>query len=168
MMINHSKTKKKSAVSTPQPAEDIFYVIRHPDGWRAHAQRFNDGRDIGHPDFWEQRLAATVAAAWHLRRHLPAAVLESRLGLCCYGFPRGRVLKRGRQFVICHGNDLKPFMGVTRRNIERLFGIERIAKWEEDEHEHCQVDEKETVREVLHLVEDWPAVGPFDFEQEEE
>lgn len=158
---NQMIAMKKSAPTKPStpkldPAEGIYYVVRRPDGWRLCSNRYASGPEIGHPAFWEERLAARVAAGWAAALGVPGIRLEAELRLCCYGFPRGRVARRGRRFVVFHGNDVMRFMRVARHDIEKAFGIEGVALWEHDEHEQCLDTDKLTVRQCLGLLEDWP------------
>jgi len=75
-----------------------------------------------------------------------------------YAFPRGRVTKVGTKYVIYHGNDLQPWMKVTKRQIEKVFGVTGRCRWEFDDHERCQTPDKEEMRRLLRLKEDWPSV----------
>ena len=62
------------------------------------------------------------------------------------------------RFKVYHGNDLKPFMKTSRRDIETEFGIVGQATWEFDDHERCQQLDKEEFRRMLGIKEDWDAV----------
>lgn len=89
------------------------------------------------------------------RRPATESQLASELRLCEYGFPRGRIVRQATRYVVLHGNDLEPFMRIKRTTIEALFGISGCARWCEDEHEHCLADDKQAVREILGIEEDW-------------
>jgi hypothetical protein len=89
-----------------------------------------------------------------------AEVLEEDLRLCEYGFPRGRIVKQRNRYLVLHGDDLEPFMKLKRSGIECLFDIGGRTRWVEDDHEHCLREDKECVRQTLHLSEDWKHVDP--------
>ena len=75
-----------------------------------------------------------------------------------YAFPRGRITASGRRFIVYYGRNFEPFMQCERKAVESHFGIQGRSVWEFDEHEQCQELDKERVREVLHLQDDWKAV----------
>ena len=57
-------------------------------------------------------------------------------------------------------------MKVSRAAIEGLFGINGLARWHEDDHEHCLREDKESVRQILALLEDWPSANHDEFDTE--
>jgi hypothetical protein len=142
--------------SKTQPSEGIFYVIRNPDGWSHCAHRFDQCPESGHPKFWENVVAPTLARRWSHDDAARNRELEAELVNHPYGFPRGRVTKIGQQYVVYHGNDLRGL--VARKAIEAAFGIAKRCRWEFDEHERCLRADKEGVRRCLGIREDWPAV----------
>jgi hypothetical protein len=56
--------------------------------------------------------------------------------------------------------DRMRFMKSTRAEVEVLFGIKGLARWEQDDHEQCQRADTESVRETLGLREDWNHAYP--------
>ena len=53
-----------------------------------------------------------------------------------------------------HGNDIQPYMGVSQATIEAFYGLqgpERIL----DSHETTDPAQKETIRRLLGLSEQW-------------
>jgi hypothetical protein len=137
------------------PSEGIFYAVRFPERWEPVTLRFREAEEAGHPDFWRRHVVARLAAAWSKVLRRTAASLESELRLCEYGFPRGRVVRQGARFRVFHGNDLERYMKVTKAAIEGCFGIVGLARWEEDDHEHCLREDKESTRQILYLQENW-------------
>lgn len=133
-------------------------MIRHPMGWQLVYRRCSNEATIGHPGLWEHELAQLIAQQWSKPLGKRAKALDSELVLLTYAFPRGRVTKVGAKHVVYHGKDLQSFMGITRRQIETAFGIVGRCRWEFDEHERCQMPDKEEMRSLLKLREDWPAV----------
>jgi len=140
------------------PSEGIYYITRGPDGWLLTVRCFTANEDFSHGDFWEEELARRVAVQWAKRLRCAAVDLVSRLRLLTYAFPRGRVTKVDGKFLIRHGKNLLPFMRVSRKEIERAFGISGRCQWELDEHEQCLKEDKEAIRDWLGIEEDWPAV----------
>ena len=154
------KTRKEKS---PVGREDIFYVVPFPQGWRVLSACLEQPwkADIGHPDFWEEGVASILAKHWHSRasKKFPTSEeLRAELLPLVYAFPRGRVVRLGRRFVIYHGQDLEAFMQCDRKAIETQFNILDRAEWRIDDHEQCQLLDKERVRELLPLQHDWNAV----------
>jgi hypothetical protein len=75
-----------------------------------------------------------------------------------YGFPRGRVAHVQGAYRVYHGSDIPHSSKIKRNFIEVMFGIKGKAKWIEDDHEHCLLADKEAVRDILAIEEDWEAV----------
>jgi hypothetical protein len=139
----------------PGPSEGIFYVVRFPRGWESVALRFDQGQEVGHPEFWREQIVPRIAREWSRVLNRAARALETELRMLEYGFPRGRVVRQATRFTVFNGNDLGRFMKVTKAAIEGRFGIIGLARWQEDDHEHCLREDKEAVRQLLHLREDW-------------
>lgn len=148
----------------PAPSAGIYYVLRLPAaGWRVWSYRYAEQPDtVDHSEFWEEFVAPALAREWAGHLGSAPAALTRRLKRHTYGFPRGRVAVPlgSSRHVVLHGRDLRPFMGVAPAFVEGLFGIAGRASWEEDEHEHCQVDDRDAVRALLRLSdgENWAAV----------
>jgi hypothetical protein len=140
-----------------KPSEGIFYAICNPEGWSLCAYRFDQCPDItGHPELWQRLVAPALAQRWSHDDPARFRDLEAELTNHPYGFPRGRVTKVARQFVVYHGNDLRGL--ITRKAIEAAFDIGNRCRWEFDEHERCLRADKDGVRRCLGIREDWPAV----------
>jgi hypothetical protein len=139
------------------PCEGIYYVLREPAGWRLAVHRFACGEDYQHQAMWEKDLAPALARQWAAA--LPAELheMESLLRIMVFAFPRGRITKVKDKFVIYHGNDLKPFMRVSKKAVEQAFHIVGQCRWQFDDHERCVGLMKEEIQQALHLSEDWPA-----------
>src|ERR1700693_536582 len=144
------------SVSSP---EGIYYLVRYSSGWCLMSCRFDEEGEMSHSDFWRLfAVSAMVAQQWQrkLRRDLDDLTEDLRLPV--YAFPRGRVTKVGEKYHVYHGNDLQPFMKITRKLIERSFGIAGCCQWTFDEHERCLTEDKDAMRELLEIKEDWPSV----------
>jgi hypothetical protein len=140
-------------------------VVRFPELWEPVVLRFEDGQEAGHPDFWLQRVMPRIAQAWSKVLHRAPKDLESELRLSEYGFPRGRVVRQGTRFRVFHGHDMEPFMGIKRSAIEASFGITGLARWLGDDHERCLREDKESIRQVLELRENWKHSGSRELEK---
>jgi len=125
------------------------------------ACRLDEEGEMSHSSYWRHwGVAALVANEWRPKLQTSSQNLtEDDLELLMYAFPRGRVAKVGAKYVIYHGNDLQPFMRITKRQIETAFGIVGCCRWEFDDHERCQLSAKGEMRHLLKLKEDWPAVS---------
>ena len=137
------------------PTDGIYYVVRYPDKWDVFAYRFDNFPEIDHTALWCDHVAPVLARCWGRALRLSPAKLEKSLTLHAYGFPRGRVTKMGMQFRVLYGGDA-PFIPNSR--VEHAFDLAG-AKWERDEHEQCQAEDKEAVRSLLRIKEDWKAVS---------
>lgn len=140
------------------PTTGIYYILRYPNGWRLFSFRYDQHPgELGHPDVWERFVVKSLAEPWSRRLRVNPRWLAEELRLCCYGFPRGRVVGVGhRRLVVLWGADHLRF--VTKAAVARAFSCPGL-RWEIDEHEHCQCDDKEAVRRVLRIEEDWPSVS---------
>ena len=153
------------AVAQPNRAassEGIFYLIALFREWAIMPVRFDQQSEFGHTDFWEQSVVDHLVTQWHSKviNTFPApAELRAALLPLVYAFPRGRVVRQGDQFTVYHGNNLKPFMKMSRRFIEGDFGIQGRATWVFDEHEQCVAADRDRMREVLGLKQTWPAAA---------
>ena len=143
--------------SPASPREGIYYIVRDPDGWRLAAQWGAPGKDTQHQTMWEEDLAPALADQWASADAGTATELANALKILVFGFPRGRVTKVKDKFVVYHGNDLKPFMRISKADIDAAFGIAGQSRWALDDHERCVQFEKEELRSLLQLTEDWPA-----------
>jgi hypothetical protein len=149
----------ESGLQPLPPSQGIFYLIRFPEGWEPVISRFSEGQEMGHPVFWRMQVVPHLTLRWApilKRNHID---VETDLRPCEYGFPRGRVVSKGKgRFSVVHGNEFMPFMKITPAHIETLFGIAGMAKWLEDDHEHCLREDKDPVRQILRLKENWKAL----------
>ena len=143
---------------TPKASRGIFYVVRYPAGWELITTRFENGEGADHSEWWETKVVGMVAEKWAARLRLGQNILEDDLKLLVYAFPRGRVSRVGNRFNVLQGRDIEPSMAVTRRMIEDAFGIVGQCSWRFDDHEQCQECDKDTIRRILHIREDWRAV----------
>lgn len=139
------------------PAEGIFYVVREPTGWRLVAHRFSRGHDRNHVEMWEEDIVPGLARLWDRQLNDAVPRLARLLSVLAFAFPRGRVTKLKDKFMIYHGDDLRPFMNVSKKQIEDAFGIAGICRWVFDDHEQCVDFEKEEIRGTFQIAEDWPA-----------
>ena len=152
-----TKEKTKPGVAT----EGIYYLVPFPQEWRILPVRYDVSPDVGHPHFWEDSVALILAKAWQptLSKAFPTLErLRGELLVCVYAFPRGRVTLMEGKFIVYHGMNVEKFMQTTRSAIEKCFDIQGRAVWQFDDHEQCQLPDKEHARELLHLREDWKAV----------
>jgi len=139
-------------------SEGIFYVVRFPTGWKLVPHCFDQGAETNHYDLWESSLAGMVATKWSKTLGTTVPLLTREFELLTYGFPRGRITKSGRRFRVFHGDDILPAMKVSRDAVEEAFGIAGRCFWQFDEHEQCIAHDKEEIRRILGIDEDWNAV----------
>ena len=141
------------------PREGIYYVLRYPDGWQLTVKRFGSDVDYSHPVWFEEEVAAMIANGWAKKLGKSPQVIERRIKSLCYGFPRGRVTKVGDETYIYHGADLTPAMGMeTTDEIAGAFEITGKFWSEFDEHEQCQVGDRDEMRRYLGIKDKWCAV----------
>ena len=143
-------------------SEGIFYIIALFGKCAIMPERFDQQTEFGHTDFWEQSVVDYLVTQWHskvINTFPTPADLRSALLPLVYAFPRGRVVRQGDQFTVYHGNNLKPFMKMSRRSIEGDFGIQGRATWVFDEHEQCIPADRDQIRDVLGLKQTWPAAA---------
>lgn len=148
------------------PSEGLYYVVRFPNAWRLMARRLDlelamgfSRDEMNHSRFWRiWGLLSLITGQWYKQLRVDRLDLSKRLRFLLYAFPRGRVTKVGETYVIYHGNDLRPFMCITKQQIEERFSIVKQCRWEFDEHEQCLIADKEEMRSLLKIKEDWPAV----------
>lgn len=145
-----------------RPSEGAFYVVRYPTGWRLFGIREDDfGGSVDHSEIWDM-VSADLADKYSKKLKISAGELLNRLQNHPYGFPRGRVTIFERQQKILWGGE-KQVSSVAPA-IQRLFSVRR-ADWETDEHEQCQKEDKDAVRRILKIRENWPAASmDFGFE----
>ena len=84
--------------------------------------------------------------------------LRSKLLPLVHAFPRGRIIRHGRELQVLHGDNIEEFMQIDRPAIEEMFGIGGRAVWQFDEREQCLIAEQKIARALLRLPEDWKAV----------
>lgn len=144
-----------SLVEDFTPSEGIYYCVRNPDGWSPFSYRFDEYPEIDHFEFWEEYVSPVLAARWArvLKQH-PAG-LQLKLSNLVYGFPRGRVSQFNHKFKVLHGNDMPG--SVSRNSINRLFSLPSSVSWESDDHERCQIADRDGLRRLLKLAETWKA-----------
>lgn len=141
------------------PREGIYYVLRFPDGWHLKVKRFASDADFSHPIWFEQEVAAMIANGWAKKLGKSPQVIEKDIKNLCYAFPRGRVTIVGDETFIWHGADLIPAMGVdTADEVAGAFEIDGKFWSKFDEHEQCQVGDKDDMRRYLGIKEFWCAV----------
>ena len=133
-------------------------MVRFPAGWEAIFYRFEDGIDNNHYEWWEQTVSARIAAKWAKVLVKSGETIRRDIELLTYAFPRGRISKVGKRFLVLHGADLTQPMRISKKLIEGAFGISGRCSWRFDEHEQCQQDDKEQIRQYLKIPEDWNAV----------
>lgn len=132
------------------PTEGLWYVVRFPKAWRLLTVYVPSASDFGHEWYWESCVAPRVGSQWQL------SVYDiKRLTGLVYGFPRGRVVRLGRSYVVYHGGDLEHL--VTAADIVRAFRLPFQTVFDLDQHEVCLHADKEAVRAILHIEEDWSA-----------
>jgi hypothetical protein len=136
----------------------IYYVIPLPTRWSILTSHFTDKRQYDHSWLWEKIVCPHLVYFWcaKLRKH--PLFLEEQLLEHVYGFPRGRVACLNGVYHVYHGADLPRARGMSRRIIERTFRIRGRVKWVEDDHERCLLADKDAVRHLLAVEDDWPAV----------
>ena len=163
--MNNQTNSKNYEDGLVPPAEGIFYIVRFPEGWEPIIARFSGGLEMGHPVFWRERVVPHLSLRWATVLKRSRIDLESELRPCEYGFPRGRIVRQDERFCVVYGNEFKPFMKIAKASIEKLFGITGKASWSEDDHEHCLREDKQPLRHILRLKENWDHFDPKRFQE---
>ncbi len=135
----------------------IYYVVRLPKKWSIVSCRFEGELQFDHGYFWKSSVCPLLGRSWAKPRNLTPVELEQRLQEHIYGFPRGRVACSNGLYHVYHGSDLPRARGMGRCIIERTFRMRGRVKWVEDDHERSLFADKEAVRHLLALDDDWPA-----------
>lgn len=137
----------------------IYYIVRCPKGWELIANPYENGDGPDHSEWWETTVAGIVATKWAKRLRTTPAALEQQIKLLAYAFPRGRVTEVGEgQSMIYHGCDFRPHNHKFAFPIVHAFDVAGVYHWKIDEHEHCQQWDKDEMRRILRIREDWKAV----------
>ena len=141
---------KRKPKEASNKSEGIYYIACINGKWKVEAFRTDQYGDIDHVRIWEEHLAPYLARIFKLNEE-DASLLK----LSYAGFPRGRVVKIGKKYLIYHGKDYKKL--VRKDEILAPFGI-TDAKFEFDDHERAIMEHRDTIRQLLNLNETWPAV----------
>ena len=160
------------------PSEGIFYYCRVPSGWILLGYRYAERRPADHVEYWPE-VARIVAGRWCSTvtesddvKALAAKFMALRQGKGAkssdavykkivdlpYAFPRGRVseVEEG-EYVVQTGNDWKK-TGISKAQVEKLFGIEGKCSWQLDRHEQCLAGERDEIISALGIKDQpWPA-----------
>jgi hypothetical protein len=156
MPLVWSSSRANQLIESVTPTEGVYYVIRRPEGWELFSYRFDEFPETDHSEAWETFVAPVLAHVWQDKIRKPARYIENALILASYAFPRGRVSQTTPgKFVVLHGEDQDK---VSPKRIEQAFSISGRAKWEFDIHEQCQKEDRDAVRQLLGIKENWRAV----------
>lgn len=155
-LIDAVVMRQKVRQENLEPSGGAYYFVRYPLGWDIYAVRDAEWGHMDHPDLWAELVVPQLAGAWSKALKMPAKGLEKALRLHSYGFPRGRVTGHGHRWLVLHGGDAKT---ISKPRLERAFQITGMATWERDMHEQCQKDDRDALRRILKLKDNWPAVG---------
>ena len=110
------------------------------------------GDEIDHSQYWETTVAPLLADEWKLSNSQ-----ASELSLLVYGFPRGRVVRVRNSYIFFNGEDYSQF--ATIKQIANAFSLNSGFAFKFDDHERCQLEDKQALRALLNLQEDWKAAG---------
>lgn len=156
--VNRYKAKltaDKYLKESAQPTEGIYYIIRLPKGWELLTHRHDEfPEEWNHEEVWRADVAPMLARAWTKIVGVPSDKLTKQLEFHYTAFPRGRIGRDGVRWIVRHGNNLAPFMGISRSRVERAFELPN-AQWELDLHEQCLPEDAEAVQRILKLKEQW-------------
>ena len=136
-----------------RPFEGIFYVWRKPTGWGLFPYRFDEFPEIDHCALWSYHVVPVLAHLWAPKLKRPARVVAELIENLPYGFPRGRISKAGRGYLVLHGDDFGEFC--ARGTVEKAFSLNGTAKWDHDDHEVCSDFDKAQLRHILKIRENW-------------
>ena len=160
--------KSSDLINLLVPAEDrlveslggpgLYYIIPMPSSsgpiWELVAFSFDEyGEDSGHTELWVECLPAIMASRWSRRIKRKAVEIEDVLLDLDHAFPRGRITSRLSHL---HGNDASA-VGWSLDRIERRFGLDGKCRHEIDQHEMCEVDQRDAARALLGIETIWPA-----------
>lgn len=151
----HSRSRQllEQLVENVLPSEGIFYIVRNPEGWEPLCYRFDEFPEFDHSDFWEEFVVPVVSMRWAKVLGLKASKLEKELELLPYAFPRGRISRNSvTQYVVYHGGNLPS--QISKKTINRMFGLPSNANWEFDSHEVCSLADKAAISRIFKLNRD--------------
>jgi hypothetical protein len=114
---------------------------------------------MNHIPAWRSILAPEVASAWSSVLGIDAKALTQQLLSLPHAFPRGRIEKvAANEFSIYHGDDLAA-TGILPTQILQAFTLtNKQINWVVDPHEQCELSQKDAIRQILNITDDWPAV----------
>jgi hypothetical protein len=135
-------------------AGGVYYVLRYPKGWRFEPNKNDIDPETDHRGLWEE-LSFVLASQWAPIIATPRDQLYAQLLLLHQAFPRGRVVVQGLRHFVRHGGNLQSWMGVSHHRVEAYYGLS-APEWVLDSHECCPCAQKEQLRKLLNMNDDWP------------
>ena len=150
--------------SNPPYSGPAYTWIDSSLNWRLYAAKCDKWSSQEHTEIWEYELSRVVAKNW--------SVDHKDIRKLWYAFPRFRVaVKDSPEYIqlsyyrslktrclVIHGGDLKG--KVSQSSIEEAYCLKsRETTYIVSDHEKCITSQKEAIRRLLRIREDWPSIS---------
>ncbi len=159
IVLHRSRSLIDQLVEDLGSSAGLYYVVYIPNSWEVYSVREDDFGELDHQEMWERFVSEYVIGTWKKVKKLTSTQIDE-IKNAPYGFPRGRVVSiKPNSYVVYHGNDTDKL--IPKYKIERTFSVENKAKWEVDLHEKCTTFDKNIIKKVLGIKQDWKSVEVF-------
>ena len=143
------------------PQTGIWFFVRLPTHWEIRSFLDNPEKEIyvSHPESWPL-LANDLSLQWAPLLGENPQTLRSTIEDACYGFPRGRISKDLTGTYCCFWGGEAIVDADVQARISQSFRQtgKYHPQWLLDEHEKCQIFDRDLVRDAFRLTENWEAI----------
>lgn len=142
--------KRVSPVAAKPSVGPFYWTYLRPT-WRLIGRpTASEGDNLGHPDFWEFKVARVIARHYEIADQGDLASLL----MLPYSMPRGRVARQldTGNWAVYVGKDLPASLDTPARRDEilRMFGVAALpVEFIHDEHETMQSEDSLRLRNIL-------------------
>lgn len=155
IILEHCKKIREGA----EPMAGIFYVVPKKGGGNEVLPEYQqEDTDVGHSDFWEEKVAKYLVAEFGVT----GPDVEA-LKLATYGVPRGRIAKPAWHHIqefkgkwVIHFGGEKEVTTKIKKMVEKDFNLTVLAVngqivWtsKHDDHEFMQAYDRAVVKRIL-------------------
>lgn len=136
-------------------SEGVYYCCKLPSGWKFYGLK---GSTSNHYDFWKEKVLPSIVINYYPHRTDLNSKIYNALKENYCGFPRGRVSMSSDHYDVWNGNNLpNNVQSYFNQQITKFFCLKN-PKFSFYAHEQCVDDDKNRVRKVFKIKEDWPSV----------
>ena len=140
------------------PSSGLYYTCRYPENWKFEFVRISDYCENSpgdHRNWWCKEVADKLSTSW--ARHLRTSFRElyPQIATLAQGFPHGLVSLHSNR--VLYASRPPPGGESLESKVTRSFGLNDQTRWEESRSENVLFTEKEALRALLCIPEDWPA-----------